>query len=95
VISLSVNDLLDGALEESLQIIIMRELAARFDSYAAFHGVRSRRSGRKVFIELFLEFPQQQTLESVLHIINCIKDDISMEIPVSDVVVIPARSTPA
>ena len=94
VISMSVNDLVDGALEESLQIIILRELAAQFNSYTALHGIRSRRSGSKIFIELFLEFPTQQTLGDTLLTINCIKASIHAEIAGSEVVVVPTSHEP-
>ena len=49
----SIYDLLDGALEENIQLMIMRELAVHFDKNRDFHGVRSRRVGSRVFIELF------------------------------------------
>ncbi len=52
----SCRDLLDRTLEESHQIVILRELTRHFDDYHALHGIRSRRAGSRVFVEIFLEF---------------------------------------
>jgi len=55
-ISSSLPDLLDKTIDEELQLEVVRALADYFDEYEAFHGVRSRRSGNNIYIELFLEF---------------------------------------
>ena len=52
----SMYDLLDRALDESLQVEINRLLVAHFDAYDDLHGVRTRRAGGQVYIEVFLEF---------------------------------------
>jgi cation diffusion facilitator family transporter len=52
----SCRDLLDRTLEESHQMAILKELTLRYDDYHALHGIRSRRAGSRVFIEIFLEF---------------------------------------
>ncbi len=56
ILSSSMTDLLDKALDESMQLLIVRALAEFFDEYTQILGVRSRRSGGEIFIELELEF---------------------------------------
>jgi cation diffusion facilitator family transporter len=65
VLMTSFPDLLDRTLEESLQIVITRELAEFFDDYKALHGVRSRRSGSMVYIEILLEFDSNKHMGEV------------------------------
>ncbi len=87
IFSSSFYDLLDRALDEELQIVILRELARHFDAYEAFHGVRSRRSGSHVFIELFLEFHADKTMGEVQPVIDRLRRDIESQIPNSRVTV--------
>ncbi len=69
----SFPDLMDRALEESDQLLIMRELAAHYDLFRNFHHVRSRRAGGRAFIELFLEFPPEQTVAEAMESARRIK----------------------
>src|SRR5262245_33995610 len=41
---------------DALQLHVLRCLSGHFDDYRDFHGMRSRRAGSRVFIEIFLEF---------------------------------------
>lgn len=52
VFSSSVCDLLDGTLEEKDKLDIMRELVLHFERYEVLYGVRSRRAGNRVFIDI-------------------------------------------
>jgi len=61
----SCRDLLDRTLEESHQIVILRELTRHFDDYRALHGIRSRRAGSRVFVEIFLEFDPDKSAAEV------------------------------
>ena len=54
--SLNYQRVLDKTLDEELQMVIVRHLAQYFNEYTELHGVRSRRSGSNVYIEIFLEF---------------------------------------
>jgi cation diffusion facilitator family transporter len=63
--SSSLPDLFDKTLDEELQLIILRELSGSFDQYDEFHGVRSRRSGSRVYIEIFLGFNPEQKMGDV------------------------------
>jgi len=92
VISMSVYDLLDGTLEESLQLAILRELAVHFYKYDNVHGIRSRRSGSNVYIELFLEFDSEQKMGDVQGVINEIKAGLEEKIPGSQVIIAPTTS---
>jgi ferrous-iron efflux pump FieF len=93
VIMSSLPDLLDKTLDEELQMVIVRELAAFFNDYAALHGVRSRRSGANVYIELHLEFEGEKKMAEVQQAIDRIKASLESNIPHSTVSVVPT-STP-
>jgi ferrous-iron efflux pump FieF len=65
LLAAGVNDILDKTLQEDLQLQIDRRLAENFDGYAGFHGVRSRRTGGKVLVEIALSFsPEQQVRDA-------------------------------
>ncbi|MEN6327707.1 MAG: cation transporter, partial [Syntrophomonas sp.] len=88
----SIYDLLDGALEEEIQLKIMRALAICFDHYHDFQGVRSRRVGSHVFIELFLEFDPERKMGEVQDSIDTIKNSLEETIIGSHVMIVPSRS---
>jgi len=92
VSSQSMYDLLDRALEESLQLVILRELASHFHEYEALHGIRSRRTGGNVYIEIFLEFEDERKMSEVQEIIDAIRTDLEQKIQGSQVVIVPTRS---
>ncbi|MEN6462925.1 MAG: cation diffusion facilitator family transporter [Syntrophomonas sp.] len=88
----TIYDLLDGALEEEIQLKIMRVLALYFNDYLDFLGIRSRRVGSRVFIELFLEFDPESKMSKVQHSIDTIKSSLEESIIGSQVMIIPSRS---
>jgi ferrous-iron efflux pump FieF len=90
--TMSVYDLLDRALEESLQIVILRELAQYFDEYEAIHGIRSRRSGANVYVEIFLEFDGDRKMAEVQKVIEAIKSSLESKISSSEIVISPATA---
>ena len=90
IVSNSVYDLLDKTLDESLQLLIVGELAAFFDEYQAFHGVRSRRSGGNTYVEIYLEFEGEKKMRDVQQVINRIKESIESKIKGSFVTVAPS-----
>jgi divalent metal cation (Fe/Co/Zn/Cd) transporter len=92
VISSSLPDLLDRTLDEELQLIIVRELAAFFNDYTALHEVRSRRSGSNVYIELYLEFDGEKRMCEVQETINRIKSSLEANISKSSVSVVPTSA---
>lgn len=80
VFSNSYYDLLDRTLEESHQILILRELSRHFHEYEALHGIRSRRSGAHVFIEVFLEFAPERPVGEVQEVVNRLRRAIEERI---------------
>jgi divalent metal cation (Fe/Co/Zn/Cd) transporter len=70
-------------------MVIVRHLATFFNDYTALHGVRSRRSGSNVYIEIFLEFDSERKMGEVQAIINRIKISLESHIPKSSVSVVP------
>jgi cation diffusion facilitator family transporter len=93
VITSSVFDLLDHTLSDSLQLIILQSLARHFESYEAIHGLRSRRSGNNVYIELFLEFDPDWKMAEAQKNINDIKVELEKRIPTSQISIIPTTSS--
>ncbi len=89
ILTNSVYDLLDRTLEESLQMEIVKQLATYYDEYKQLHGVSSRRSGGKIYIELLLEFDGSRSMGAVQEVINEIRQSLEDKIPNSCVVVAP------
>src|SRR4030042_2013702 len=73
-------------------VVILRELASHFNEYEALHGIRSRRTGGNVYIEIFLEFEDERKMSEVQQIIDSIKTDLEQKIQGSHVVIAPTRS---
>jgi len=99
VIRSSLPDLLDRTLDEELQMVIVQHLAVFFNDYEALHGVRSRRSGSNVYIEIFLEFDGGKKMCEVQEIIDRIRASLEAQIPKSKVSIVPTstgacRATP-
>jgi cation diffusion facilitator family transporter len=93
MIRTSVPDLLDRTLDEELQLVVVRELAEHFDKYEQLHGVRSRRSGGNIYIEIFLEFEGTMQMCEVQDEINRMKKDLETKLPRSSVNIIPTCDT--
>jgi ferrous-iron efflux pump FieF len=85
----SVHDLLDHSLEEPLQLLITKQLADYFDSYASLDDVRSRYSGRQIFIEIFLGFDSGKSLGETQLVMDSIKHNLENAIPHAEVTIIP------
>ncbi len=92
VIRSSLPDLLDRTLDEELQMVIVQHLAQFFNEYSELHGVRSRRSGSNVYIEIFLEFDGEKRMCEVQQVIDRIKVSIEAQIPKSTVSIVPAST---
>jgi ferrous-iron efflux pump FieF len=92
VASTSVYDLMDRTLEEALQFIVLQELATYFDEYERFHGVRSRKSGGDVYVEIFLEFDGNRKMGEVQSIIDKMKASLEQRIQNSHVSIVPTTS---
>ena len=92
VISNSIYDLLDKTIEESYQLLILRELANHFEEYKAIYGVRSRRAGNNVYIEILLEFDGDKQMSEIQSSINAIKLAVENVIPNSNVLIAPTNA---
>lgn len=83
-------DLLDKALEESHQLLILKALAKHYDLYREYHGQRTRQSGGVKYIDIFLGFEGDETWGEVVDKIEVIQKDIKNYIPGSEVFIIPS-----
>lgn len=92
MLSNSFYDLLDRTLDESLQLVIVRELAAHFEHYKEIHGIRSRRSGSHVYIDLMLEFEGDKKMNEVQTIINQMETALERNIPGCHVLIAPTTN---
>lgn len=81
IFSTSVYDLLDGAVEEKSQIVILRELVRFHEDFEQLHGIRTRRSGSQVFIEIFLEFAADKSVGAVQRVIDDLTGRIEEALP--------------
>ncbi|MFZ2655694.1 MAG: cation diffusion facilitator family transporter [Victivallales bacterium] len=81
-------DLLDKTLVEELQLKINRNLAINFDGYAGFHGVRSRRMGHRVLIDIALSFDPKKKVAEVMRTVENLREGIKHDIPNSEVSII-------
>jgi len=89
ILSESVRDLLDVALDEGVQLQVLRWLATHFEDYREFHGVRSRRAGSAMFIEVFLEFDPDRRMADVQAVIDDMRGELMRAIPGSFVSIVP------
>jgi len=94
-ISSSLPDLFDKTLEEELQIVILKELSAFFKEYTGFYGVRSRRSGSKIYIDIFLGFDPGLNMGTVQDTSDRLKTSLEGKIPGSVVSVVPTSEQSA
>ena len=86
----SVQGLTDKALEEALQLRIIKVLTEHFEDWTEVHGIRSRRSGPLVFIELFLGFDPDMTMGKAQAVMDGMRERLEREIPGSRVTVAPS-----
>lgn len=91
MIQSSLPDLLDQTLEEELQLIVMRELAEHFHNYEQVHGIKSRRSGGSVYVDIFLEFRGDLQMWEVQDTMDRMKMSLEMKLPKSHVNIISTR----
>jgi cation diffusion facilitator family transporter len=91
VFSRSIGELLDKSIDEYNQLIILRQMAANFDSYDQLHGIRSRRSGSQTFIEIFLEFNDEYKMSEFYTLKEKIETELKSQIPGSQVLIVPSK----
>ena len=84
----TLHDLLDHTLSEDVQMVIMRQLAAHFDGYEAFHGVRSRRAGNRLYIEIALGFDPAKTIGEAELTIEALRAGVESDITNAEVSIV-------
>jgi cation diffusion facilitator family transporter len=87
----SLSALLDETVEESLQDRIAEGLAGAALDDQRLQRIRSRHAGGRIFIELFVEFPSEISVQEMMRRIGKIKSDLSTAIPHAEVTVIPSE----
>ncbi len=94
VIKSGLNDILDKTLQEDLQLIIDKRLIEFFHQFDNFHGVRSRRTGDRTFIEVALSFAPEQQMSEVSDTVSKLCKSIEQDLVNSEVrvVLIPCSS---
>jgi cation diffusion facilitator family transporter len=86
-------DLLDRAIAEPMQIHVNQTLAKFFDDYDELIGVRTRRSGNVVHVEITLGFHPEKTMGELREVVLRIQDHLQQSIPNSEVLIIPQAAT--
>jgi ferrous-iron efflux pump FieF len=89
--SSSVADLLDATLEETTKLRIMRHMVEHFADYEHLYEIRTRRSGPRVYVEIFLRFDPDLRIGDVVHTIDRLRSTIGASIPGADVTVCPVE----
>ena len=88
-----VGDLLDRSAGEAVRDVIDRTLAHHADDFHQVARVRSRRSGRVVFIELALRFDSALSIAEVNRRIDRLKRSLGREIEYSEISVLALTPT--
>jgi ferrous-iron efflux pump FieF len=94
ITSSSVGDLLDATLGESLKLRILRHLVEHFDDYERLHGLRARRSGPRIYIEIFLEFAPDLPSAAALARIESMRAAMTESVPGAEISFVLARTGP-
>jgi len=84
----SIRDLLDCALEERSQLLIMRALVHHFDQYDQIHEIRTRCAGGKIYVEIFIEFAPDRLHGKVMETVRSLKEEIYKTIKCDEILVI-------
>ena len=93
LVSASVPDLIDYAIEESLQRTLDTILSDHRGDYSYVEKVRSRRTARHVYLEIFLSFPAELPFGEVHRRVMLLKRSVEERFPGADTTVIPSLPT--
>src|SRR5271157_1728333 len=77
----SFSDLLDRRLPDRDEDRIKEIICEHSDSYAGFHGLKTRRSGPEIFIEMHLVVPSDISVETSHDLTDHLEDDLKLEFP--------------
>ncbi len=89
IFKFSSRDLLDYALEEQSQLLILRSLANHFDRYENIKDIRTRVSGGKIYVEIFLEFAGNLQHAEVMETMKSMQAEITELLNCDEVLIIP------
>ena len=89
IFKFSVRDLLDCAVEEQSQLLIIRALTTHFDRFEQIHEIRTRCAGSKVYIEIFLSFSPAAPHGVVMDTVRSLQQEIKETIKCDEVMIIP------
>jgi cation diffusion facilitator family transporter len=92
LVSASVPDLIDYAIEESLQKTLDTILVDHRGDYSNVEKVRSRRTARRVYLEIFLSFPAELPFGEVHRRVMLLKRSVEERFPGADITIIPSLS---
>lgn len=93
MLSTGLVDLLDRSAGRTVREAIDRTLAGHVRDYGELARVRSRRSGRVVFIELALRFDPALTIGQVNQRVDALKQALSREIEHADISIMALAAT--
>lgn len=79
------GDILDKTLCEESKIKILKYLAENFDGYDALKGIRTRKAGAQIFIEIMLGFDAQRTIGEALKVKSNLQKSLEKDFPGCDV----------
>lgn len=88
----SLDELTDKTLEETVQLQIMKRLAECFDGYESFHGIKTRRAGRRSFVEIRLGFHTDRSVGEMMDTVHHLKTGLESDIPGVEVTVVPVQA---
>lgn len=88
----SLDELTDKTLEEAVQLQIMKQLADCFDGYESFHGIKTRRAGRRTFVEIRLGFHTDRSVGEMMDTVHHLKTGLETDIPGVEVTVVPVQA---
>jgi divalent metal cation (Fe/Co/Zn/Cd) transporter len=80
---------LDYALEEQSQLLILRSLANHFERYENIKDIRTRVSGGKIYVEIFLEFDGNLKHAEVMKTVSSMQLEIKDLLKCDEVLIIP------
>jgi divalent metal cation (Fe/Co/Zn/Cd) transporter len=95
LVSASVPDLIDYAIEESLQKTLDNILSDHREDYTQVERIRSRRTARRVYLEIFLSFPADVPFGEVHRRVMLLKHSVEERFPGADTTVIPSLPPPS
>ncbi len=90
IITNSMSDLVDRAIDENHQFLILQSLITHEKEYLGLEKIRTRRSGTLYYVDLFLTFDRHRSLESVHESCQRIEKDLEEAFPGVDISIIPS-----